>query len=85
MDIRMTKRGRRALRAGLNGLSPEARLAMEILGRIRWASRENVTDLMVQLIDRFGSIENAIVAVQVGNVGFESERDQKNGATQGTG
>ena len=71
MEMRLTRRGRRALRAGLDGLSPEATLAMEIMARVECGTLDNATDLYDELVDRYGSPENAIVALKSGVVGFE--------------
>jgi hypothetical protein len=65
----LTQRGRRA---HLDGLAPESILMMEILRRIGEPMDEaNVIDLTVNLIDRYGSPEDAITALKCGQVDFE--------------
>jgi hypothetical protein len=79
-EVRLTRRGRRALKAKLRGVSasPGARLVLEVMGRIEHATLENATELVEQLLDRYGSPEAAIVALESGFVGFELD-DQAEG------
>jgi hypothetical protein len=72
-NVKLTRRGQKALRAGLDGLSLGATLLMEIMARVKYAPLDNVADLADQLIERYGSIENAIVAIKSGIVGFEPD------------
>jgi hypothetical protein len=69
---KLTRRGRKAR---LDGLSPLLTLGMEITRRLDGGrgdfDLENIADLIDQLIARYGSIENAIVMVKSGHVGFE--------------
>jgi hypothetical protein len=73
MDVRLTRRGRRALKVGIDGLSLDTTLALEIMGRVQHATIENVTEMMAELVQRYGSVEDAIVAVKSGFVGFEMD------------
>ena len=75
MEVKLTRRGRRAWRAGLDGLSPGATLAMEIMARVKHAELENISEMITDLIERYGSPENAIVAIKSGKVGFEKVSD----------
>jgi hypothetical protein len=71
VEVRLTRRGRRTWKTGLDGLSPGATLALEIMARVKHAQLENVSDMMAELIARYGSPEDAIVAIKSGKVGFE--------------
>ena len=44
---------------------------MEILGRVKRANFGNVSDLADELVQRYGSHENAIAAIKSGQVQFE--------------
>ncbi len=74
MHVKLTRRGRRALRAGMMGeLSPGAALVMEVMSRLGCASFENAAELTEQLIDRYGSPQRAMIAIKSGDVGFERD------------
>ena len=49
MEVKLTRRGRRAWKAGLDGLSPGATLAMEIMTRVKHAELENVNEMITEL------------------------------------
>jgi hypothetical protein len=72
-EIKLTRRGRRALKAGgLDGISAEVTLLMEIIKRSDgawiWTTYPTFVD---QLLERYGSHEQAIVAIKSGIVGLE--------------
>lgn len=76
----LTKCGQAALKAGLtelDGLLPEAEPLLEILGRIKSATCgvDNAFELFDELIDRYGSIENAIVTLKAGKANFKKAPD----------
>jgi len=75
LEVKLTRRGRRAWRAGLDGLSPGATLALEIMARVKHAELVNVSGMIAELVERYGSPENAIVAIKSGKVGFEKVSD----------
>ena len=75
MEVSSRARGRRAWRAGLDGLSPGATLAMEIIARVKHAELENISEMITGLIERYSSPENAIVAIKSGKVCFEKVSD----------
>ena len=75
MEVKLTRRGRRAWRAGLDGLSPGATLALEIMARVKHAELVNVSGMIAELVERYGSPESAIVAIKSGEVGFEKVSD----------
>ena len=62
---KLTRRGRRAWKAGLDGLSPEATLAMEIMTRVKDAELEDVNDMLAELVWRHCSPENAYCCHQI--------------------
>jgi hypothetical protein len=80
VEVKLTRRGRRAWKAGLDGLSPGATLAMEIMTRVKHAELENVNDMIAELVARYCSPENAIVAIKTGKVGFEKSSDDPEAA-----
>jgi len=70
-EIKLTRRGRRALKAGLDGFSAGLQLQMEITKRTGGRmDRDNLLDLFVELLERYGSAENALVAIKSGIVGL---------------
>jgi hypothetical protein len=75
VEVKLTRRGRRAWKAGVDGLSPGATLAMEIMARVKHAELENISEMITDLIERYGSPQNAIVAIKSGKVGFEKVSD----------
>ena len=64
--FKLTRRGRKA---HLDGLRPELTLLMEITRHLNGGRGEFDADN--ELVARYGSIGNAIVAVKGGRVGFE--------------
>jgi hypothetical protein len=66
--VNLTRRGRRALRAGLDGLSAETQLAMEILKRTGTVTAGHLDELVGQCIDHYGSAERALTALKSGRV-----------------
>ena len=48
---------------------------MEIMARVKHAELVNVSEMITDLIERYGSPENAIVAIKSGKVGFEKASD----------
>jgi hypothetical protein len=69
--VTLTRRGRRALKTGLpDDLSPDSKLLIEILARVRRAHCDNVVDLSDELLERYGSHENVIAAIRSGEVQF---------------
>jgi hypothetical protein len=64
--IKMTKAGRRAYETGLDGLSPEVQLVMEISMRAEGIAEENLSALAAELIARYGNAEEALAAVKSG-------------------
>ena len=80
MEVKLTRRARRAWKAGLDGLSPGATLAMEIMARVKHAELENISEMITDLIERYGSPEKAIVAIKSGKVGFEKVSDDPEAA-----
>jgi hypothetical protein len=68
--VQLTRRGRRAMRKGLDGVSPGATLLMEVMSRVGRIQYDNANDLIGELLDRYGSAEAAIVALKSGKVGF---------------
>jgi hypothetical protein len=71
---KLTRRGKKAR---LDGLHPESILLMEIFRRLDGARREfdtdNISDLVDQLVERYGSIESAIIMVKSGRIGFAKD------------
>jgi len=74
-EVRLTERGRRALRAP-DGLQADQLLYLEILARIGGcAGGKAVDDMTDELIAHFGSAEAALTAVKCGQVGFQKITD----------
>jgi hypothetical protein len=71
--VKLTRRGRRAMRKGLDGLSPGVILWMEVMSRVGGTTYDNASDLIEELLERYGSAEEAIVALKSGKVGFEKD------------
>ena len=67
----LTRRGWRMLRAGLDGLSADHVLTLEVMSRIKYGRAKNIDDLVDELIRRFGSAEDAVVALKSGLVHFK--------------
>ncbi len=44
---------------------------MEVISRIKCGYLENIRDLTAELIDRYSSAENAVVALKTGKASFE--------------
>jgi hypothetical protein len=74
-EVRLTERGRRALRAP-DGVQADHKLYVEILARIGGcADGKNVDDMVDELIAHFGTADAALTAVKCGQVGFEKIND----------
>jgi hypothetical protein len=71
--VMLTRRGRRAMRKGLDGLSLGATLLLEVMARVDCITYGNASDLIEELLERYGSAEEAIVALKSGKVGFEKD------------
>lgn len=69
--LRLTRAGRRALKRGLDGISPGAQLLMEVLARTTNITVEHAEELVEQLLEKYGSPEEALTAVKFGVVQFE--------------
>jgi hypothetical protein len=69
--VTLTRRGLRMLRAGLDGFSAEDVLTLEVMSRIKYGREKNIDDLVDELIRRFGSAEDAVVALKCGLVHFK--------------
>ena len=82
VEVGLTERGRRALRAP-DGLRADHLLFLEILARLGGcAGGKNVEDIWEELIAHFGSAEAALTAVKCGQVGFQeiTDDDRSNAA-----
>jgi hypothetical protein len=77
VELKLSGRGRRAFKHGLDGLAPETMLVMEIMTRLKHVREDNLADLCLKLIARCGSAENAITAVKAGIVGFHPADDSE--------
>ena len=76
-EVRLTERGRRALRAP-DGVRADHLLYLEILARIGGcAGGKNVDDMTDELIAHFGSAEAAFTALKCGQVGFQKITDDQ--------
>jgi hypothetical protein len=53
---------------------------MEIMARVKHAELVNVSEMIADLIARYGSPESAIVAIKSGKVGFEKSSDDPEAA-----
>jgi hypothetical protein len=53
---------------------------MEIMARVKHAELENISEMITDLIERYGSPQNAIVAIKSGKVGFEKVSDDPEAA-----
>jgi hypothetical protein len=74
--IKVSKAGLEAFKIGLDGVSLEAQLMMEIIVRVSEIDSEQLIDLAEELEERFGSTEEALLAIKWGLVGFEEEEVQ---------
>jgi hypothetical protein len=66
----LTKRGKQTLRSGMDGMSAEDQLTLEVMAKIGEVEMENLLDVLVELVEHYGSDEAALVAVKSGKVGF---------------
>jgi hypothetical protein len=71
MGMKLSGRGRRALKDGLDGMHPEDILLMEILARVKSIDEDNLDKLAEELVAEYGSPENAIEAIKCRKAWFE--------------
>jgi hypothetical protein len=64
----VTRAGRRAYRAGLDGLSLETQLLMELAMRTSGITPGHLAELVGQCVAHYGSAEGALVAIKSGQV-----------------
>jgi hypothetical protein len=68
--FKMTDKGRAAMAAGLDGAPSSAILLMEIMKLTGSLDSENARELFNDLVETFGSVDEAIVAVKSDAVDF---------------
>jgi hypothetical protein len=71
--VGLTRRGRRALQAGLDGLSPETQLAIELIARTGDIAEDHLTELIGQCITHYGSADRALLALKTGRVQIQPD------------
>ena len=77
MGLRMTKKGRRMLEAGLDGAPPEIILICEAIRHVVGEfDEENINAVLDELVYRYRSVENAIVALKTGKCRVEKHCDE---------
>jgi hypothetical protein len=71
--VGITRRGRRALQAGLDGLSAETQLAIELMARTGDIAEDHLTELIDQCITHYGSADRALLALKTGRVQIQPD------------
>jgi hypothetical protein len=68
--VQLSRKARRALKAGKSPLGPGATLMAEILSRTGAITQSHLTRLTEDLLSRYGDPEDAVEALRRGEVGF---------------
>jgi hypothetical protein len=71
--INLTRRGRRALQAGLDGLSAEDHLVVELIACTGNISEDHLTELVDQMLAHYGSTDQALLAIKTGCVRVQAD------------
>jgi hypothetical protein len=76
MPLKISRAGRQSVKAGLDGESLGMTLLMEVMARLGEIDEQNLYAILDTLVERHGSVENAIVAVKSGLARFETDADE---------
>jgi hypothetical protein len=64
--VGLTRHGRRALQTGLDGLSAETQLAIELIACTGDITEDHLAELIDQCIAHYGSTDRALLAIKTG-------------------